>query len=176
MTPDGWSDAVVDEVRRLWGDQLRPADPGQVYPGLSARTRDFLTTVGLPVFEPNMGVGSVHDRLDQPVSRDGGDYVPIAADTRMSLVYAIEVESDRVCFIGPLQSSDPPRFQNTTVALFVLFLGVFEKDIIEGVADFDEGSDEAYEVLDRARELLTSMDPEVMHPGRSWESRLTEFE
>jgi hypothetical protein len=173
-TPDGWSDAVVGEVRRLWGEQLRPVDQGRLYPLLSARTREFLATVGLPVYESNMGVALLHDQVDRPVSRNGMEYIPVAG-VAGDLVDAIEVETDRVCFIGSLDSRDMPRFVNTDVGLFLVFLGVCEKDIIDASGSVED-ADEAYGITDRARELLTSMDPEAMRQGGSWDSQLNDFE
>jgi hypothetical protein len=41
-------------------DQLWPVDTARVYPGLSARTRQPLTTVGLPVYGSNMGTVILH--------------------------------------------------------------------------------------------------------------------
>jgi hypothetical protein len=175
-TSAGGRDAVIHEVRRLWGDQLRPVDPSQVYPGLSGRTREFLTTVGLPVFEPDIGIASIHDLADQSVSRNGRQYVVVAQEVGMGLVYAIDVESDEVCLVSDTASSDPAEFANADVALFVLFLGVFEKDIVEASSAVEEGSDEDFEILRNARELLTAMDPEAMREGSSWESRLREYE
>lgn len=175
-TPDGWSETVVGEVRRLWGDQLRPVDHGRVYRGLSTRTREFLTIVGLPMYESNMGVAILPDMLNQPVSRNGREYIPVAAVAGMGLVYAIEVKSDRVYFIGPLKSRCTPEFLNTDVGLFLLFLGVCEKDIIDAAGAMDAGADEAYEIMGRARGLLTSMDPEAMREDGSWASQVNDFE
>jgi hypothetical protein len=52
------SDAVLDELRQLRRDQLRPAAADRVHPGLPAADHAFLTTVGLPVFEPDIGVAA----------------------------------------------------------------------------------------------------------------------
>jgi hypothetical protein len=175
-TDEGWSDAVIGEVRRLWGDRLRTVDPSQLYAGLSPRTREFLTTVGLPVFEPTMGNGTILDLLGTPVSRHGREYVVVGEGIGMDLRHAIEVESDRVFVISPPEFGHLPMFENTNVALFVLFLGAFEKDIGEGLGSVEQGSDEAYETLDRVRDLLTSMDPEAMREGSLWESQLSEHE
>jgi hypothetical protein len=174
-TSAGGRDAVIHEIRRLWGDQLRPVGPSQVYPGLSARTREFLTTVGLPVFEPDIGIASIHDLAEQPVFRNDRQYIVVAQEIGIGLVYAIDVESDEVCLVSDT-ASDPAEFANTDVALFVLFLGVFEKDIVEASGTVEEGSDEDFEILHNARELLTAMDPEAMREGSSWESRLREYE
>jgi hypothetical protein len=170
------NDPVVGEVRRLWKDQLRTVDPNQLYPGVSPRTREFLTAVGLPVFEPTMGSGIVLDMLSRPVSRHGTEYVVFGEGIGMGLRHAIEVESDRVYFISPPEFSDLPVFANADVALFVLFLGVFEKDIGEALGSVEQGSDEAYEITDRARRLLSAVDPEAMREGSPWESQLCEHE
>ncbi|GAA5200883.1 hypothetical protein GCM10023322_79740 [Rugosimonospora acidiphila] len=175
-TDAGWSDAAIREVRRLWADQLHPVDPGQPYPGLSPRTREFLTTVGLPVFEPTMGNGTILDLLSRPVSRNGTEYVVVGEGVGMDLRHAIEVGSDRVYFISPPGFDHLPEFENGNVALFVLFLGVFEKDLGDGLGSVEQGSDEAYEIIGRARDLLTSMDPEAMREGSLWESQLSEYE
>jgi hypothetical protein len=167
---------VIGEVRRLWGEQLRPADPGKVYPRLSLRTRQFLAAVGLPVFDSDMGVAVVHDALNQPVSRNGREYLIVGEMIGLGQWHAIDVETDQVCLIGEPESSDPPEFLNTDVALYVLVLGVFEKDIIEASSTVDEDSDEAYEITDRARALLTAMDPDAMSEGSPWESLLSDME
>jgi hypothetical protein len=175
-TEVGWSDAVVGEVRRLWRGHLRTVDPGHLYAGLSPRTRQFLTTVGLPVFEPSTGTGILLDMLSRPVAGHGREYVVIGEGIGMRLRHAVEVESDRVYFVSPPEFSQPPLFENTNVALFVMFLGVFEKDIGDGLGSLVQGSDEAYEILAHARDLLTSTDPEAMREGSLWEGALSEFE
>jgi hypothetical protein len=164
------------EIQRLWGGQLRPVDPAAVYPGLSTRTREFLTTVGLPVFEPDIGIASVHDQTDRPFSHNGRQYVVVAQEIGMHLVYAIDVESDEVWLISDPPSRGLAQFANTDVALFVLFLGVFEKDIIEASSTIEEGSTEDFAILHNARELLNAMNPDAIREGGPWDLRLREYE
>jgi hypothetical protein len=161
---------MFDEIHRLWGDRLRPAD--RVHPALSAADRAFLTTVGLPVFEPDIGISTVHNRLDQVVTRNGRQFVVVAERVGIGRESAVELTTGRVYLIDTPEFTRPPELENSGLALFVLFLGIFERDLLPTLATLDEGSAE----LDRVRARLTALDPDGMRDGGSWDLHLRDYE
>ncbi|MET8872189.1 SUKH-4 family immunity protein [Nocardia sp. NPDC004604] len=117
---------IVDAVREVWGDRLRPIPPEFLSPLLSAQTHWFVRTVGLP---------AVETVYSEPVSdeefrvarhrRQGHEYVAVAEGA--GYYYGIEVDTDRVMMVSDGRADT--YVVNSDVALFVLFLGVVEKTL-----------------------------------------------
>ncbi|GAA0241824.1 hypothetical protein [Cryptosporangium japonicum] len=128
----GWSDEVLAQVRRLWGDHLRPLDAARIHPALSAATRHYLTDVGLPDFEPRWGFECVLDRTDQIVYRGGHGYVDVGGIRGTTLRYGIDIRNDHVFCIDPrgepvLTAMDPVAMRHERGRNWHGYLNSFEQ-------------------------------------------------
>lgn len=181
-TDPGWCDGVVAHARRLWGDELRPVGPERVHPGLSGATRRFLTDVGLPHFEPTVGLRCVPDRTDRILTSNGRDYVVVGGICGSGgVVYGVDVQTDQVvCVVvhdPPWDSTHEPKLVNTTLALWVLFLGVGEREISPQVGVVEPESVEAEALVEGVRQFFAGLDPVAMRSvGLHWQAYLDDLD
>lgn len=153
------------EVRRVWGDQLQPVPSELVSPRLSAPTREFLSTVGLPAVETVESAGLIPVRdLRLSGQQEDHEYVVVAEDIDPGCGVAVEVATDQVLFLSEGDPSDG-RLVNSNVALFILFLGIFQSTTLE-LAEVDHGIGEGL-LSDRWHQLTIS-DPVAMNDDRNY--------
>lgn len=170
-TADEWTGGVTaEELHKVWGGQLRPIPPPLIPPGVSAPTRVFLTDVGLPTEETN-GISFVHDeRLARPLVRQGHQHLLIA-NYFDDCAIGVDLASDHLAFIYQGRSEEA-EFANSNLALFVLFTGRYERDVIAFLqADFSE--ERMAEAVRRFQEGLNERDPRAAEPGSFWAGMLT---
>jgi hypothetical protein len=124
-------DENIAEVRRVWGDQLAPIRPELVHPLVSMRTREFLTTVGLPTIQV-LDIVPIHDeRLLDLVSRGHSRYVTLATNENPGTYrYGVDVATGVVMYL----QDEMPQFDclaNSNIAAFVLMLGLYKHHFID---------------------------------------------
>ncbi|MFI9045992.1 SUKH-4 family immunity protein [Streptomyces sp. NPDC053427] len=156
-------DVTVDEIRRIWGDRLRPVPSDLVSPRLSTPTREFLTTVGLPTVQVRDIVPLHDERLLDSTSQLGHEYVAVAEGDEPGYLFAVEVATDRVFYLDDIPQYN--RLINSNIALFVLFLGIFQTRVL----DLDVVTQETLEdaVADVWRQLC-ARDHTVTTDDRNW--------
>jgi hypothetical protein len=170
---DGWiGNAAADEVRHVWGDGIQPISTNLVSPRLSPQTREFLTTVGLPIDSVfGLGCRFFHDeRLSVPVSRMSDEHFPVCQVDEFP--FAISPESDHVCEVV----FDDIRFVNSNIGLFVFFLGRFEKELsrLHGLPKMEQEifETEVDGAMDAIRGQLEERDPTALYESGFWDSML----
>ncbi|MCU1641954.1 MAG: hypothetical protein JWN03_2229 [Nocardia sp.] len=121
------NDDLGTSVAAIWGNRLKTLPPEQVHPGLSAPTREFLTTVGLPTVQ----VGAFTPLPDSGVlsSEHVGDreYVPVINGLPNDFRFAVEVGSDEVFCL--FDGSTEVYLANSNLGLFVMFVGRYYRDL-----------------------------------------------
>jgi SUKH-4 immunity protein len=122
-------DVSADEVRRIWGDQVGPVAADLVSPRLSATSRGFLTSVGLPTVPVQEIEPIAHERLGESTFLHGREYIVVAESYDHRTRYGIDVKTDEVWYLDP----DPANtcLFNSSIALYVLFLGVYQRTVLE---------------------------------------------
>lgn len=123
------NDDLIAEIRTVWGDLLTPLPPERVPAALSAPTREFLTTVGLPT----VAVGTFAPLPEAGVLVStylgGREYVPVVDGLLGDHRFAVDADSDEVFCL--FDGSADACFANSNVGLFVLFVGRFFRDVWE---------------------------------------------
>ncbi|RMI33247.1 SUKH-4 family immunity protein [Nocardia stercoris] len=157
------NDDLSTAVAAIWGDLLATVPPEQVHPGLSASTREFLTTVGLPTVDvgsfaplPDGGVlGSMHvaDR----------EYVPVVNGVPEDFRFAVDVGSDEVCCL--FDGMAEVFLANSNLGLFVMFVGRVYRDLWQ-LAEPDEESMSS--AVGAIVESLITLDPRALDTGTWW--------
>ncbi|MEC3920312.1 SUKH-4 family immunity protein [Nocardia sp. CDC160] len=164
------NDDLIKSVVAIWGDHhLDVLPPGQVYLGLSAPTREFLTTVGLPTVEVGsftpLPVGGVLG------SKYVGDreYVPVINDVCGDLRFAVEVRSDRVFCL--FDNSTEVYLANSNLGLFVMFVGRFYRELWELAEPNEENLSSA---VGSIVEGLMAFDPLALDRDAWWTTFLAQ--
>jgi hypothetical protein len=166
-----WDD-IITEARRVWGDQLEPVRPELVHPEVSARTREFLTTVGLPTVGI-LDIIPLHDeRLLDLVSRGDRRYVTVATNENLgTYCYGVDVETGVVMYLQDRM----PQFDclaNSNIAAFVLMLGLYKHHYVD-VESFTKQAVEA--AVDALFDQLGEWDPDALNDDDSrWNILLDE--
>lgn len=158
---DGTGRSTADEVKRVWGDRLRPVPPDLASTRLSAATREFLTTVGLPAGRTRDIVFAHDERLHTPIRQGGREYVVIGDSDEPGCRFGVEVDTDRVYYLDDLPQYN--RLINSDVALFVLFVGLFQKVVVE----LPEGGS-LDDAIAKVWGELKARDPEATNDGDLW--------
>ena len=129
-TDDTWDDLVA-EVRRVWGDGLEPVRPELIRPEVSARTREFLVTVGLPK-DRILDIFPIRDeRMLNLVSRGDRQYLTIATnEDTATYYYGVDVATGVVMFLDE-KMSQFDCMANSNLAAFVLILGMYKRHYFE---------------------------------------------
>jgi hypothetical protein len=114
---------IKARVKQWWGDRLVPV-PESVLAGrkLSIRTHSLLAKLGLPRDAPLLVTFYTGDEFLRPLTVAGETYWVVGDDygtkiglRRMGDVWSVDPEGQLPC-----------RFINTSIAHFVLFLGLYE--------------------------------------------------
>lgn len=158
------------EVRQLWGDKLAPISPDLVKWNISDPTKGFLMDVGLPRKGPlALGVIFYHDeRLLGLRSIAGVDYLALGYD--YGTILGIKLGTDEVWAVDPDKES-LPRFVNSRLSAFVLFLAIYDS---RG-HDRQHASDEEDEVIvQEMRQQFISRDPHAFDDVENWWSLVFE--
>jgi len=163
---------VWRQVRESWGDDISPVPENVVAPVLSAPTRAFLTSVGLPTGAPWDIAFHPDERLSTVVTRPGREYVAVGQHDN-GFVYAVDVADDRVYELHR-DRAEPTRLVNSTLALFVWFLGVYRSRLptLATVTQEEGGL-----IVGDLRDMFTAADPVALsHDGTWWSVVLYETE
>lgn len=155
---------VRDEVRRHWGDALVRVPPETVSDqGVSAELVAFLTEVGLPIAAQN-GITFYRDeRLLEVVPIAGVDFHRIADEP--GAVLGLRSGSDELWAVDP-DHRLPPRFVNSSISLFLLFLRLFDEsrsDLLNAAREEDYQS-----IIDQLHQCLADRDPRALEDSRNW--------
>lgn len=132
---------IEARVKQWWGDRLVPVPESALAGGsLSIRTHSFLAKLGVPRDPPLLVTFYTSDELLRPLTVAGNTYWVVGDDcgTKIGLrrsgdVWSVDPEGQLTC-----------RFINTSIAYFVLFLGLYEaqfknaRDAVELRAQFHE--------------------------------------
>ncbi|WP_405425895.1 SUKH-4 family immunity protein [Micromonospora sp. NBC_00617] len=164
-----WDD-LVEQIRRVWDGRLAPIRPELVHPRVSDRTGRFLTAVGLPTVDVR-DIGFVHDeRLLSIFSRAGRDYLIVTAEPDYR--YGVDLESDGVICLYDRYPADD-TLANSSIAAFVLTLGLFHTHLFEGNAGTQASVADA---VDTIWDQLDRWDPAAVndHAGH-WSTLLDEY-
>jgi hypothetical protein len=157
------NDDLIAEVRAVWGDLLRPLPAERVPAALSAPTREFLTTVGLPTVE----VGTFAPLPDAGVlvstHLGGREYVPVVDGLLGDHRFAVDVDSDKVFCL--FDGSADVLFANSDVGLFVLYIGRFFRDLWELPEPDEENLSSA---VGGIVESLMAQDPPALDKSAWW--------
>jgi SUKH-4 immunity protein len=152
-------DTPTDEVGGVWGGLLEPVPPDLVSPRLSAPTRRFLTTVGLPTVPARDIVFIRDERLLAVTRHEGREFVVVAESDEPGYRFGVEVDTDRVFYLD-----DTPRYDrlvNSDLGLFVLFAGLFQRDVVDATGELGDAIAQVWGEL-KAR------DPEAAGDGDWW--------
>jgi len=162
------------DIRRLWGDTLRPVPENLLPPTASPGTKAFLAAVGLPVEHP-VDFAFYHDeRLLQPVIVGNRRYFAFGEDSPGSPVrLATEACHDAVVVLHP---DGPFMFVNSSVADFVYSYGVLAEriDRIVELPFADRGP-----LVAEVRALIDARDPDALDPDgllSAWDDVLGSYE
>ncbi|MFD1047754.1 SUKH-4 family immunity protein, partial [Kibdelosporangium lantanae] len=131
---------------------------------LSASSREFLTSVGLPTITVQEIEPIAHERLAESTFLHGREYVVVAESYDRTTRYGIDVRSDEVWYLD----TDPSNtcLFNSSIALFVLFLGIYQRSVLElEVTDQDTLENAVAGVWSQ----LEARDPAATDPGNYWE-------
>ncbi|WP_433222548.1 SUKH-4 family immunity protein [Dactylosporangium sp. CS-047395] len=162
-------DELVARVRAEWGDRLVPIAAEHVDPRVEPRTRDFLTTVGLPDAQVRDITPIRDERLRELFERDGRSYVVVAAQRRYR--YGIDAATGWVRYLH-----DEPDFEvpaNSSIAAFVLAVGLLKHRL----DDLEAGTRESVgEAVDTIWDQLEEWDPDGLEdPEARWNVLLNEY-
>lgn len=166
-----WDDLVA-EVRWVWGDGLEPVRPELIRPEVSARSREFLATVGLPKARILDIVPIRDERLLDLVSRGDRQYVTLATNENLgSYRYGADVETGVVMYL----QDEMPQFDcltNSNIAAFVLILGLYKRHYI-GLERVTKSA--VADAVDAIFEQLGEWDPDALRDEYSrWNVLLDE--
>jgi hypothetical protein len=123
---DAAEPVIEARVEQWWGDRLVPVPEGALAGrGLSIRTLSFLAKLGLPRDAPLLVTFYTGDEFLRPLTVAGETYCVVGDDygTKIGLGRREDVWS-----VDP-KGELPCRFINTSIAHFVLFLGLYEAQI-----------------------------------------------
>lgn len=111
---------LAGKARELWGERLAPIDPNLLKLDLPDPVRDFLVTAGLPGV-PLEDFAFYHDRRLRPAERLGRPYLVVGH------VGAPLVVDRRTGEVGEFswRETHPPRFLNSSLPAFLIFLARF---------------------------------------------------
>ncbi|MBU3064759.1 SUKH-4 family immunity protein [Nocardia sp. NEAU-G5] len=157
------NDDLINSVTAIWGDHLEALLPEQVHPGLSAPTRDFLTTVGLPTVE----VAPFTPLPDGSVlgSKQVGDreYVPVINGLPDDFRFAVDSGSDEMFCL--FDDSTEAFLANSNLGLFVVFVGRFYRDLWELAEPNEESVSSA---VGSIVESMMALDPPALNTRTWW--------
>lgn len=161
--------SMSDDIREVWSGQLDPVPPELISPGVSPTTRRFLETVGLPTAEAQ-GITFVHDdRLSRPVIHLGRDYLWLAEDLD-GFRFGVDLATDRVDLVFN-ERVPKARFANSDPALFVLTLGLFERDV-QRFLEPDPSLDRRIDAVLAFQAVLAERDSAAAKDGTYWPGML----
>jgi hypothetical protein len=154
-------DAVIREIRRLWGGQLVPAPRDLVARhDLSPATATLLSEVGLPTDDPLEIEYFRDDRLLDRTETDGEMYLGIADET--GTLFALRAGTDELWCLNPM-GNPPTMFVNSTLCDFLLFWG----RVAARFEDFTH-KDTVAEAVDALRRELAARDPRALDEADGW--------
>jgi hypothetical protein len=162
-------DPVVQEARRLWGDNIAPISSDAIAENISDGTRWFLTNVGLPTDSP-FAVNFYHDeQLLEPVSVGQTEFLALGEDH--GTVLGVRAGTDELWTVHPA-GIIPQRFVNSRLSAFILFLGLY----VSRRRDLEEASDDETLValVQEIREQFTSRDAPALADPENWWSLVLE--
>lgn len=159
-----------DDVRGQWLEGLAPVPERLIGPLVTARTRAFLTMVGLPTSCAMQTLTFYHDeRLLTPLERGGERYL-IIGDDYEAIRFVLPAGRDEVYEIYPA-AEGPSHFVNSTLPDFMYSLGLFCRHI----PDLRTASDRELKLLvRRLRRALTARDERAFADQWRWWPRLLE--
>jgi hypothetical protein len=157
-------DVSAGEVRQIWGDQVGPVAADLVSPRLSASSRAFLTSVGLPTIPVREIEPIAHERVGESTFLHGREYVVVAESHGHTTRYGIDVKTDQVWSLD----TDPSNtcLVNSNIALFVLFLGIYRRTVLE-LKVTDQGTLE--NAVASVWSQLEARDPAATDSDNYWE-------
>ena len=168
---------LVERTRREWGDRLVPVAAAFVAPVVHERTREFLTTVGLPDVKVR-DIEPVRDeRLLDLFERDGRRYVVVVATQRpfgggpVAYRYGVDVETGWVHYLHDEPDYETPA--NSSIAAFVLALGLLKNQLADLVVGTEEAVNQAVGTI---WDQLDEWDPDGMvDDSYRWNVLLNEY-
>jgi hypothetical protein len=162
-TVDQWKD-----VRGQWPEGLVPVRAKFVSPLVTAETRAFLTTVGLPTSCALDTLTFYHDeRLLTPVVRGEHTYVAFGDDLEIVPFVLVPGRDEVYDLLPPAQT--PSRFVNSTLPDFIYSLGFFCGRIAQLRGDSVAQMKAA---VRQVRTTLTARDKRAMSEPWHWWPRL----
>ena len=147
----------MDELRQLWAGALEPVRKDLLGPHVSARTRAFLTAVGLPRAN-RLDFAFYHDeRLLAPVERAGREYF-VFGDSTGTVLFGVEAGRDAVCTLHP---DGPFMFVNASIEAFLYCYGEFTR-VVDAIVE-TPFADRA-PMLAELRARIDARDPDALDP------------
>ncbi len=155
---------TADDVREIWRDQLRPVPPNLINPRLSTPSREFLASVGLPTIEVQEWDPVDQRRLLETAAYGGREFVVIAESYDGAQRCGIDLATDEVTYLASRPENS--CLLNSTVALFVLFLGIFQRTVLE-LTKTDE--DTLVDAVHAVWSQLEIRDPRALDQENYWQ-------
>lgn len=158
------------EVRQLCTGKLVPIPPELVRGDCPDSIRSSLIDIGLPKEgPPASGVTFYHDRrlLDTP-SAGRADYLTIGYD--YGTILSLKLKTGEIWAVDP-NGRTPPRFVNSRLSDFILFLAVYDSYGHERQRASDE-EDES--IVQEIRRRFTARDPRALDDQENWWSLILE--
>jgi len=161
-----WAE-IEARVKQWWGDRLVPVPESALAGGrLSIHTHSFLAKLGVPRDAPLLVTFYTGEELLQPLTVAGETYCVVGDDygTKIGLrrrgdVWSVDPEGQLPC-----------RFINTSIAHFVLFLGLFEAH----EAQFESGNREPRAIAGELRAQFDENDVFALANEENWWSLVLE--
>jgi hypothetical protein len=159
---------IKARIVQLWGDSLKRVDAQALRADVPLRrTRDFLTSVGLPQCDLPLEV-TFHSGQELLVERvvNGAGYWVVGDD------YGTKIALDAKEQVWSLGDGEMPnRAINTSLDRFVLFLGIYRS----ATPALKEATDEqASGIVDGLRGQFSALDPAALAEGENWWSVVLE--
>ncbi|MGN9761986.1 SUKH-4 family immunity protein [Streptomyces sp. SD31] len=170
MEPNTMNDIRHEQIRQLWADGLAQTSLAGTSPQalVPEPTRRLLTDIGLPAECPLEVTLYRDERLLLPVSSGAGTSFLMAGDDFGTTLGLTPGSGELWSF--QTDDDSPPRFVNSSLDAFVLFLGLYDS-----TGDLAPLSDRkrAAAVAELGREL-TSYDAAALKDTESWWSVILE--
>lgn len=166
-------DPIVQEICRLWGEKLIPIAPDLAAGReLSCFTSSFLTDVGLPDECPYQWAFYQAERLLEPITVAGSDYLLLGGDLPYEM-WGVKVGAEDVWSLDP-GGGRSAVFMNSRASDLVRFLGLYVS-LYTSRPGLDEISNgDAQVIVDELRAQFELRDARALEETGYWWSLVLE--